>query len=98
MGEIMKSITLGIALALLASTSALAQNAFDGTWKADVGSAQMPKKPDIYMLKDGTYSCKSCVPAITLKADGMDHAVTGHPYYDMQAVKVVDDHTVQITE
>jgi hypothetical protein len=94
----MRSITLGIALALLASTSALAQNAFDGTWKADVGSAQMPKKPDVYMLKGDTYSCKSCVPPITVKADGMDHAVTGHPYYDMEAVKVVDDHTIQITQ
>jgi hypothetical protein len=94
----MRSMTLGISLALLASTSALAQNAFDGTWKADVGSAQMPKKPDVYMLKGDTYSCKSCVPAITVKADGMDHAVTGHPYYDMEAVKVVDDHTIQITQ
>lgn len=95
----MKSIlTAGGVLALLVSSSAFAQSAFDGTWKADVSSAQMPKKPDMYMLKDGTYSCKSCVPVITVKADGMDHAITGHPYYDMEAVKIVDDHTINITQ
>lgn len=87
----------GVALALLAPASALADNPFDGTWKADVNSAQMPKKPDVFMLKDGMYSCTSCVPAIKIKADGTDQPVIGHPYFDVEAVKIVDDHTVQFT-
>jgi hypothetical protein len=95
----MKRILLGgVALVLLAPDPVLAASPFDGTWKADVSSAQLPKKPNVYELKGGMYECKSCVPAVSVKADGMDHAVTGHPYYDMEAVKVVDDHTVEITD
>ena len=82
----------------LASAPALADSAFDGTWKGDVSSAQMPKKPDEFVLKGGMYSCKTCTPAYTIKADGTDQAVTGHPYFDTEAVKVVDDHTVQFTD
>jgi hypothetical protein len=77
---------------------ALADSAFDGTWKGDVSSAQMPKKPDVFVLKGGMYSCQTCAPAYTIKADGTDQAVTGHPYFNTEAVKVVDDHTVQIMD
>ena len=94
----MKRILIGAgALAILASTPGFAESVFDGTWKADVNSAQMPKKPDVFTLKGGMYSCTSCVPAIRIKADGSDQPVTGHPYFDMEAVKVVDEHTVQFT-
>jgi hypothetical protein len=85
-------------VALLLPACALAQNAFEGTWKIDLSKAHMPTKPDVYLLQNGMYDCKTCVPAISIKADGMDHAVTGHPYYDMMAVQVVDDHTVKTTE
>jgi hypothetical protein len=81
-----------------ASVPAMAENGFDGTWKGDVSSAQMPKKPDVFVLKDGMYSCKTCAPAYTIKADGTDQAVTGHPYFDTVAIKVVDDHTIQETD
>jgi hypothetical protein len=37
-------------------------------------------------------------PKYRVKADGTDQKVTGHPYYDTVAVKVVDDHSVEITE
>jgi hypothetical protein len=98
-GTIMKSLLIGgIVLGLLAPASAIAQSVFDGTWKADVNSAQMPSKPDVFLLEKGTWSCKTCVPAVTVPADGMDHAVTGHPYYDSVAIKVADDHTVQETD
>jgi len=81
-----------------APMQAMAENGFDGTWKGDVSSAQMPKKPDAFVLKDGMYSCKTCTPAYTIKADGTDQAVTGHPYFDTVAIKVVDDHTIQETD
>jgi len=44
------------------------------------------------------YECSSCVPKFNVKADGTGQKVTGHPYYDTVAVKVVDDHTVELTQ
>jgi hypothetical protein len=78
--------------------AALAAGAWDGTWKVDVSTAQMPKKPDVYLLQNGTYECKTCVPAEKVKADGADHAISGNPYIDSVAIKVVDDHTIQETD
>jgi hypothetical protein len=77
---------------------ALAQSAFDGTWKVDLKTAQFPTKPDVYLLQDGMYHCKTCVPPVDVKADGQDHKVTGHPYYDMVRIKVVDDRTIEETD
>ncbi len=95
----MKSLLIGgIVLGLLAPASAFAQSVFDGTWKADVSSAQMPKKPDVYLLNKGMWSCRTCAPAYTVAADGADHPVTGHPYYDSVAIKIVDDHTILETD
>ena len=77
---------------------AMAQSPFDGTWKGDLGSAKFPEKPDVYVLKDGTYTCKTCAPPITVKADGTDQKVTGHPYLDMMNIKVVDGKTIEETD
>jgi hypothetical protein len=67
--------------------------AIDGTWKADIDSVQFDQKPDEYLLKDGQYSCKSCVPSYSVAADGAFHPVS-LPYADNVSVKVVDDHNV----
>jgi hypothetical protein len=95
----MKKLVL---VALLAApfipATAQAQNAFDGTWKIDIQNAQFPAKPDTILLKDGVYECATCVPPVKVKADGMDHAVTGSPYRNTAAIKVVDDHTIQETD
>lgn len=77
---------------------AAAQSVFDGTWKVDLNTAKFPEKPDEFALKDGMYHCKTCVPQISVKADGTDQKVSGHPYYDMVNIKVVDDHTIQETD
>lgn len=87
----------GLLGAWLMPAPVMAQSAFDGTWKIDLSQVHMPKKPDVFVLKDGKYECKTCAPAIDIMANGEDQKVTGHPYYDMVAVKVVDDHTVQET-
>ena len=95
----MKALLIGvIALGSVAPVCAFADSPFDGTWKADVKSAQTPSKPDVFLLEKGTWTCKTCTPEITVPADGMDHAVTGHPYYDSVAVKATDEHTVQETD
>lgn len=84
--------------ACLVPAVAMAQDAFNGTWKFELDNAQFAKKPDVFLLKDGMYQCKTCVPPIDVKADGSDQAVTGHPYYNSVSIKVVDDRTIEETD
>ena len=91
----MKKSLLLLPASLLLPAVVMAQSAFVGTWKADISNnIQLPDKPDEYLLNGGVFECKTCVPAVRVPADGQDHAVTGHPYYDSVAVKVVDASTV----
>jgi hypothetical protein len=92
-----KSLLFASLLFLAIPAISNAQDLLDGTWKVDLGKAQMPKKPDVYLLKDGMYNCKTCVPVVDIKADGQDQAVSGNPYYDTKAVKVMDDRTIEET-
>jgi hypothetical protein len=80
---------------LVAPNFATAQSAFDGTWKVSLNNVDWSKKPDVYVLEKGMYTCKTCTPPFTVKADGSDQAVTGHPYFDTVAIKVVSDHEIQ---
>ena len=82
----------------MTASSAMAQSPLDGTWKIDMNKVDFSKKPDVFLLADGWYDCKTCTPPYRIKADGMDQAVTGHPYFDSVAVKVVNDHEVQETD
>ena len=93
-----KSLSAGLCLLLLFPLGTLAAGPFDGTWKIDMSKVQMPKKPDVLVLKDGLYACKTCVPPVSIKADGQDHPVAGHPYLDSMAVEVVDAHTIKETD
>lgn len=86
-----------LALALTLPGLALANGPMDGVWVADVGSAKLPDKPDVYTLNQGWYECKSCAPSYRIKADGTDQPVAGHPYFDTIAVRVADAHTVRMT-
>lgn len=91
-----KNLTLaGLLLALLPAV-AMAQSTFDGTWKIDI-STVMPTKPTVWLLQNGVYQCKSCVPPIEVKADGRDQRVVGQPY-DTIIVTVVNDYTVKEIE
>jgi len=74
------------------------QSGFDGTWKIDMNKAEFPKKPDVYLLQNGMYECKTCVPPVKIKADGQDQTVAGHPYYDTAAIKVISDHEIEETD
>jgi hypothetical protein len=84
-----------LAVLLLAPAAALASSAFDGTWKVRADSIKVSGKPDEFVLADGEYTCKSCVPELKVKADGKEHAVTGHPYYDAVTVTVVSPTTIE---
>jgi len=83
---------------LLIPTLAMAQSAFDGTWKMDMNKVDFSKKPDVFLLQNGTYECKTCTPPYKVKADGSDQSVTGHPYYNTVAIKVVNDHEIEETD
>ena len=83
---------------LFAPCAAMAQSPFDGTWKIDMNKVTFPKKPDVFLLQNGMYSCKTCTPPYTIKADGTDQPVSGHPYFDSVAIKVVNDHEIQETD
>ena len=71
-----------------------AADPFAGTWKTDIASVQIDEKPKEYLLKDGVYKCTSCVPALSVKADGQFHAVAGRKAFDAMSVKAVDNRTV----
>ena len=88
----------GWLMLLSAPAIALPQSVFDGTWKVDLGKAQLTQKPDVFSLQAGMYHCKTCVPPVDVKADGQDQKVTGHPYYDSVSVRVVDDRTIEETD
>src|SRR5437660_6469231 len=92
-----KLLLFGLLMSLLMPAVAMAESAFDGTWKIDLNKVQMPKKADVYLLQDGMYHCKTCVPPVDVKADGQDQKVTGHPYYDAVSIKVVDERTIEET-
>ena len=94
----MKKLFLVPLGALLIAMPAMSQSAFNGTWKVDMNKVDFSKKPDVYLLQNGMYECKTCTPPYKIKADGTDQAVTGHPYVDTIAIKVVNDHEVQETD
>jgi hypothetical protein len=70
----------------------------DGTWKVDMNKVDFPKKPDVFVLQNGMYACKTCTPPYEIKADGTDQSVTGHPYFDSVAIKVVNDRAIEETD
>lgn len=83
-------------LLLLAPAMSFAQTPFDGTWVTKLDTAQFPTKPERYTLNKGRYECLTCVPKVAVKADGSDQRVTGHPYYDTMAARVVNASEVEI--
>lgn len=87
-----------LGLTLLASGVVFAQTPFDGTWVTKLDSAKFPTKPDKYSLTNNMYECLTCVPKVSVKADGSEQKVTGHPYYDTMAVKVVNASSIEIIE
>jgi len=88
---------IGATALLLVPVAALAASALDGTWRARIESVQVSGKPDVFAVVDGTYTCSSCDPPISVRADGLDHPVKGHDYYDSIALKVRDERTLERT-
>lgn len=75
--------------------TALAESPFDGSWKSDPADITLSKRPWVYTLKDGEYKCVNCVPAYSVKADGTDQKVAGHPFDDL--VVTSDSSSIHLT-
>src|ERR1700687_3682993 len=84
-----------LTLLCLAPSLALAGTAFDGTWTTKLDSVQVSGPPVAYEISQGMYRCASCVPQITVKADGTDQKVSGHDYYDSMAIRIVNAHAIE---
>jgi hypothetical protein len=83
-------------LLLCVTTAAMADSAFDGTWKTDLKTVKMTGKPDVYALTKDEYVCSSCSPELRIKPDGADHAVTGHAYYDTASAKITGPNSDEV--
>jgi len=86
------------AVAALVPATVLAAGSFEGNWKMQADSLQVSGKPWVYELKDGVYTCGTCAPPYSVKADGNDHKVTGNGYFDSATARVVDAHSVDVEQ
>ena len=75
---------------------ALAGTGFDGTWKTNLETLKTTGKPLVLLLAGGEYTCSSCNPSYTVKADGAAHKVTGQAYFDAAMVKVTGPNSAEI--
>jgi hypothetical protein len=81
---------------LLLPAAALAGTGFDGMWKTNMESLKTTGKPLVLLLAGGEYTCSSCNPPYTVKADGAEHKVTGQAYFDTARVKVTGLNSAEI--
>ena len=91
----MKKLSFLVPLGALFLTTGFAgaQSSLAGTWKVDMNKVDFSKKPDVYVVRDGMYECKTCTPPVKVKADGTDQAVAKqNAYLDTMAIKIVSDH------
>lgn len=83
-------IKLAVALACIVfvSAAAHARSPFDGNWAADLDT-QSGLPTDIYLVRDGQYSCKSCEPPRSYPADDKLRPVADDPDKTSEAVRIV---------
>jgi hypothetical protein len=106
-----KAIVLALVLGFSGLTFGFAADAFMGTWKLNEGKSKMsagtPKNTtvvyeaagdSIKITVDGTDADgKPAHNEWTGKFDGKDYPVTGDPTADMRSYKMVNDHTLALT-
>jgi hypothetical protein len=83
---------VGFFVLLLSPLLGFGQSQFDGTWKIDASTLQVPQKKDSYLLQSGMFECKACVPPFKIRADGTDQAT---PDGNTASLRIVDDHHVE---
>ena len=87
----MRRFLLLLGYAAILCPLSTAQSLFEGTWKADMSKIDFPTKPDVWVLQNGTFECKTCIPPYTIKTDGTDQAIPGDPNVDTIAITIISD-------
>lgn len=91
----MKPLSLVAIVGLLTvASSAVALSPFDGTWRPDPQRPDPGRPPDVIQLSNGEYQCQSCEPPYQVKADGIEHPISGNPRFDSLSVRVVEDRRI----
>lgn len=85
-----------LSLLLFMQSWMFAQSRFDGTWEMKTDTLQFSGPTEDYLFADGMYHCKSCIPKVEVKTDGVDYEVTGYSY-DTLAVQILGDHAIKFT-
>jgi hypothetical protein len=91
----MKAASIALLLVVLFPSASRSQSPFDGTWIVDIDKNRnfAAEKPIVFTLADGMFRHDDRV----VKADGEDKQVPPTGYWDTVSVRIVDDHTVEIT-
>jgi hypothetical protein len=92
---ILKAASVGLLLVVLFPSASRSQSPFDGTWVIDTNKKRnfAGEKPTAFSLADGMFRNGDRV----VKADGKDQKVPATGYWDTVSVRIVDDHTVEVT-
>lgn len=85
-----------VAFLLFMQSWTFAQSRFDGTWQMKMDTLEFSGPPEDYLFLDGMYHCKSCVPKVDVKTDGVGYPVVGYNY-DTLAVQILDDRAIKFT-
>ena len=86
-----------LACAVLVSLPALAATPLDGTWVSKEDSAVLDKRPYNISLAKGLWKNDGPVPPVSVKADGFDYPVKGHPYFNTVSARSTGKETVEVT-
>lgn len=91
----MKSASIALLLLVLFPSPSRSQSPFDGTWVIDTDNNRnfAAEKPISLSLAGGVFRDGNRV----LKADGIDQKVPATGYWDTVSVRIVDEHTVEVT-
>ena len=91
----MKAASVALLLAVLLPSASGSQSPFDGTWVVDTNKNRnfAAEKPIAFSLADGMFRDGDRV----VKADGKDQKLPTTGYWDTVRVRIVDDHTVEVT-
>jgi len=85
---------VGVFVFFLSPLLGYGQSQFDGTWKIDASTLQVPQKKDSYLLQNGMFECKACMPPFRIRADGTDQET---PDGNTASLRIVDDRHVEET-
>jgi hypothetical protein len=91
----MKAASVVLLFVPLFPSVSRSQSPFDGTWVIDTSKNRnfAAEKPITFSLADGMFREGHRV----VKADGKDQKVPATGYWDTVCVRIVDDHTVEVT-